>query len=108
MDEGSPAASPGGDRETRTRFGRILATRGSKVGAIFGGAFLVAVGGVIATRVIAFGEKATRDAFGGGDSGPPAVNLLPRGELWTSPMTPGGRGSCAGSTSGDRRGISVC
>jgi hypothetical protein len=88
MDEGSPAAPPGRDRETRSGSGRVLATRGRKIAAIVGGAFLVAVGGVIATRAIAFGEKATRNVFGGGDSVPLTVAVLPRESLRDKTLVP--------------------
>jgi hypothetical protein len=80
MNEESPAASPGPDGESRTRFDRVLATRGSKIAAIIGGAFLAAVGGVIATRLIAFGEKSAKHVFGG-PSAPLTWHLLPRGYL---------------------------
>jgi hypothetical protein len=47
------------------------------VAAIVGGAFLATIGGVIATRVIAFGETTTQKVIGG--SAPLSVRVLPRG-----------------------------
>jgi hypothetical protein len=57
--------------------GRLLKTRGQKVAAIVGGAFLATIGGVIATRVIAFGETTTQKVLG--SSAPLSVRVLPRG-----------------------------
>lgn len=87
MDEESPAASSEVD-ESRAGSARLLATRGRKIAAIVGGAFLATVGGVIATRAIAVGESTTKSVLGDGPSAPLIVRVLPRGSLSDTTLIP--------------------
>ena len=81
MSDKSPVSPTPADEkssgEKSRGLGRLLSTRGQKLAAIVGGAFLATIGGVIATRVIAFGETTTQKVLGG--PAPLSVRVLPRG-----------------------------
>src|SRR5262245_4266498 len=79
MGDGSPVVTPPED-EGGNRRRRLFATRGQKVAAVVGGAFLATIGAAIATWAIAVGQSTTKKVLGDHHA-PLTVRVLPRDAL---------------------------
>src|SRR5262245_14209681 len=79
MPDEPSAANPPPDPPP-TRRGQILATRGRKVAAIVGAAFLATIGGILATSVLDLGKSTGKKVLGGHQA-PLTVKILPRNSL---------------------------
>ena len=79
MADESPAANPPDDTPPAKR-GRLLATRGRKIAAIVGAAFLATIGGILATSLLDLGKSTGKKVLGGSQA-PLTVKILPRDSL---------------------------